>query len=199
MPVICTNKSKNACHCHHQIQNRVNVYNCSFTALDHLLASVPPLTEWTIMESNNIKFVHEYYSYMNAIEFLDLKHNALFMISDSFLFNMSRSKSLKWLDLSNNKFQKIPEKLQILRNLDKLWISGNPIYCDCSMTWMIGWLANFTTSSGDHVVVDYYDVKCHYGMMVGSQVYALDKVSMGCLRCNFLWKQKDQPSEESRG
>ena len=75
---------------------------------------------------------------------------------------------MKWLDLSDNKFQKIPEKLQILRNLDKLWISGNPIYCDYSMTWMIGWLANFTTSSGDHVVVDYYDVKCHDGMMVGS-------------------------------
>ena len=44
------------------------------------------------MERNDIKFVHEYYSYMNSIEFLDLKHNALFMISDSFLFNISMSK-----------------------------------------------------------------------------------------------------------
>ena len=131
------------------------------------------------IEGNYIKVIHEYYSYMHSVEYLDLKYNSISKISDSFLSNMSKS-TLNWLDLSQNRLRKIPKKLQILRNLDKIWISGNPIYCECSMTWMISWLTNFTTSSGEHVIVDYYDVKCHEGMMVGSPVYALDKVAMAC-------------------
>ena len=79
--------------------------------------SVPKLTKWTILEGNNIQVIDEYYSYIDDVEYLDLKYNLVTKISDSFLSKTSKSKTLKWLDFSQNKLKKIPQKLQILRTL----------------------------------------------------------------------------------
>ena len=69
-------------------------------------------------------------------------------------------------------------------------MSENPYHCDCEMTWMVGWLNNFTTITGDHVIVDYKRLKCHSGLMPGKPIYQLDKVAMGCFPPELtLWQK----------
>ena len=84
------------------------------------------------------------------------------------------------LDFARNRLTGIPSKIQELHYLEKIWLSGNPFHCDCSILWMIGWLNNFTTSIGKHIVVDYQDLRCHSGTAVGTPIYKLDKVLLGC-------------------
>ena len=101
-------------------------------------------------------------------------------INDSFLLCLQLKKSITWLNLARNKLTGIPSKIQGLHYLQKIWLSGNPFHCDCSMLWMIGWLNNFTTSTGRHIVVDYQDIRCHSGTAVGIPIYKLNEVLLGC-------------------
>ena len=48
------------------------------------------------------------------------------------------------------------------------------------MTWMIGWLNNFTTPKGKRIIVDYKDIYCQSGMMKDLPIYILNEVTMGC-------------------
>ena len=48
------------------------------------------------------------------------------------------------------------------------------------MTWMIGWLNNFTTSAGEHVVQDYQDLRCHSGAAMEMPIYKLNEIIWGC-------------------
>ena len=84
------------------------------------------------------------------------------------------------MDLSYNNIVTLPNKIQSLVHLQQIWLAGNPFHCDCSMTWMIGWLNNFTTSTKEHAIRDYRKLKCRSGRMKGSQIYLLNKVDLGC-------------------
>ena len=101
-------------------------------------------------------------------------------INDSFLVNLQIKKSITWLNLARNRLTGIPSKIQELHYLQKIWLSGNPFHCDCSIIWMIGWLNNFTTSTGKHIVVDYHDVRCHSETLIGTPIYKLNEVLLGC-------------------
>ena len=50
------------------------------------------------------------------------------------------------------------------------------------MTWMIDWLSNATTPSGEHIVVDYTEVRCHNGTGSWEQqpIYQLSATEMDC-------------------
>ena len=71
-----------------------------------------------------------------------------------------------------------------LTNLEKIWLSGNPLRCDCQMTWMIGWL-----SKSKDIIDDYQDIKCYSGMLEGLPIYVLNEVLMGCYP-HILTKQQ---------
>lgn len=43
---------------------------------------------------------------------------------------------------------------------------------------MIGGINNFTTSSGAHLIIDYKDMICHTGMMVGTAIYKLNTTAL---------------------
>ena len=74
--------------------------------------------------------------------------------------------------------------------MQKIWLAENPFHCQCSMTWMIGWLNNFTTTTGEHVIVDFQHVTCHSGLNIGEPVYKLDEVDMGCFPKELtLWQK----------
>ena len=45
---------------------------------------------------------------------------------------------------------------------------------------MTEWLNHLTISTGDHVIVDYKDLKCQSGKMKEKPIYKLDKGQMGC-------------------
>ena len=98
---------------------------------------------------------------------------------------------MKWFDLSENNLKRLPAEVQELTNLEKVWLRGNPIHCDCDMTWMIDWINNFrTTTTGERVVVDYAQFKCHSGKMGGQPIYKLNRVDLGCYPQDWTTEQK---------
>ena len=147
-------------------------------------------TNWLLMENTYITEVDGEAYVSDMIEFLDLKHNAAGVISGKFLEQVNQSKTLIWLDLRENKLETIPQTMAQLSNLKKIWLSGNPILCDCKMTWMIGWLNNFTTATGEHIIIDYQDVECSNGKMKGLPIYVLTEVLMGCYPAKLTLGQK---------
>ncbi len=48
------------------------------------------------------------------------------------------------------------------------------------MLWLVDWLSNATTPSGKRLVWDYKDVICGYGQEIGTPVYKLNPIKMGC-------------------
>ena len=101
-------------------------------------------------------------------------------IDDSFLFNLQIKQSITWINLARNKLILIPSKIQQLNFLQKIWLSDNPFHCDCSMLWMISYLNNYTTSTGEHIVQDYQQLTCHSGTAIGTPIYKLNEVILGC-------------------
>ena len=187
--VVPTGCHQSKCYCHYDLKARANVYNCSFTATTAMPSSVPKYTDWVWLENNKINSLQSV-KYLGKIKFLNLKQNSIVTVAESFVAEVIMSTSLKWINLANNKLKKISMKMQNITNLERIWLSGNPYHCDCEMTWMIGWLNNFTTTWREHVIVDYQDLKCHSGKMNGYPIFLLDEVKMGCFPSELSLKQK---------
>ena len=158
---------------------RVNVYNCTTPTKSSFPGTILEPTDWLIVHNSNLIELCDWLPYLSDLHYLKVSKNNIQTICKSFINNLQRSKCT-WLDLSDNRLIDIPKTMQSLTNLQKLWMSGNPFHCDCSMTWMIKWLNNFTTSTGDHVIVDYQNVTCHSGKMKGKPIYLSSAVEMGC-------------------
>ena len=178
------------CSCHFDLKERANVYNCSSTNLDALPSSVPNYTDWVWLENNKIQSLQKKTTYLNRIEFLNLKNNKIFSIPDDFVFVLNQSKIITEVNLADNKLTHLPLSILQLKGLEKLWLSGNPFHCDCDMIWMIGWLNNFTLHPGQHIIVDYQDVRCHSGLMKGLPIFVLNEIEMGCFPSKWTLVQK---------
>ena len=180
--MTCPQSDDHPCFCYCDVDSTVNVYNCSSANMDVLPLSVPNFTNWIILENNKINNIPGYRTYFPKIQFLHLGENMISFINNLFLLHLQKSSSryITWLNLTKNKLRSIPSKIQELHHLNKLWLSGNPFQCDCSMVWMIGWLNNFTTPKGKNIVVDYQEVPCHSGTAVGTPIYKLNEVILGC-------------------
>ena len=139
-----------------------------------------------LVEDNSIPNLRKPFNYLNVTTYLNLKNNLVSSLANSFITALNQSEKLAWL----NKLTSLLQNIQMLRNMEQIWLSDNPFYCDCEMTWMTGWLNNFTTSSGRHVIVDYQELKCHSGMMLGQPIYILDKVNMGCFLSKLTKEEK---------
>ena len=173
------------------LQYDTSIQNCSSSNLACLPSSVPNFTDWLILENNAVSSLDSFPSFFETVRFVNLSKNKISSINIPFLRNVSQSQTLKWLDLSNNDLRSLPPEVQELNNLDKIWLGGNPIHCDCEMTWMIDWLNNFTAGLyRQHVVVDYTQVKCHSGQMKGKPIYLLNQVDMGCYPHDWTTHQK---------
>ena len=168
------------CYCHYNISFGVTVFNCSSKNLNTIPNTTPNFTNWVILKDNSIKDFEGLRGYLSQVQFLHLGGNLLSSINNTFLYNLQNNKSIVWLNVARNRLTSIPSKIQELNFLQKIWLSGNPFHCNCLMLWMIGWLNNFTTSTGKHVIVDYQDVRCHSGTAVGTPIYKLNEVILGC-------------------
>ena len=169
-----------SCFCHYDLQHTATVYNCSSTNLNTLPLSVQNCTNWVLLANNKFPNLLESTEYLNEIELLNLENNKIDIVSSSFVTTLSRSQKMKYLNLAGNKLTSLPKEVQRLTNFEKIWLGGNLYHCDCGMTWMIGWMNNFTAPSGKHVIRDYQSLKCHSGLKIGHQIYLLNKVEMGC-------------------
>ena len=190
LPVQCDSYSEHTCYCHYLLTFRANVYNCSHGNEKRLPPSVPHGTNWFLLQRNHIFELNSNFEYLSSIWFLDLKFNNIRFISDTFIDTVKKGTAIKWLDLSDNNLARIPSTIQKLTFLEKVWLDGNPFHCDCSMTWMIGWLNNFTTPKGQHIIVDYKDIYCQSGRMKDLPIYVLNEVTMGCYRPKLTTMQK---------
>ena len=189
-PLQCYNPAGVSCFCHYDLEHRANIYNCSSTNLNTLSQYVPNYTDWVCFENNKIQNLRGNAQYMTKIEFLNLKNNMISSLPDSFILTLNQSTKLKWLNLGDNELVNFPLNVKYLSHLETIWLSGNHFHCDCEMTWMIGWLNNFTTHSGKHIIYDYQEIKCYSGLMVGKPIYKLNEVEMGCFPAKLtLWQK----------
>ena len=147
-------------------------------------------TNWLEMENTQVAKLRGNRDVLNMIEVLDLSHSYVDFISEQFLEQVNHSKTLRSLDLRQNRLTKIPKTMAQIQNLERLWLSGNLIHCDCSMTWMIKWLNDFKRPTGEHVIADYQDIKCQSGMMTGLPICVLTEVIMGCYPAKLSIAQK---------
>ena len=186
----CQSFSPNPCFCHYNLEQNSNVYNCSSSPVKELAPDIPAGTDWLVMENDQLTELSGSHNYLGKIWSLDLRKNKIETISEFFIEQLEKGKSVKWFNLAENSLTRIPSKIQSLNFLQKVKLHGNPFHCDCDMTWMIGWLNNFTLPSREHVIVDYKQLKCQSGMMVGKPMYKLDKVEMGCFPPELtLWQK----------
>ena len=176
VPVHCGN----CCYCHYYEEVRTNVYNCSSASLHELPSNVPNNTNWIVMRLNKIKGLCTSVRNFEGVWSLDFKGNEISYICNNSIDFLDTNQQVKWLNLAQNNLARIPDKIQELKQLERIWLSGNPFHFDCKMIWMIGWLNNFTLHSGQHVIFDYQEVKCHSGKMAGMPIYVLNDVTMGC-------------------
>lgn len=137
--------------------SRANVYNCTSSNSKALPQFIYNDTDVFILRHANITYLCDTFEHFSSVSHLNLRHNGISSVCESFA-----------------------NQLDMLLNMQKIWLSGNPYHCDCDMTWMIQWLNTFTTPSGEHIIADFRHLKCHSGMMMGKPIHKLNDVEMGC-------------------
>ncbi|KAL3866464.1 hypothetical protein ACJMK2_043759 [Sinanodonta woodiana] len=75
--------------------------------------------------------------YADKIESLNLSNNALKFIDGNALRKMINV--IKELDLRKNSLKYLPKEIYVLP-YEKTYVEGNPLSCDCNMTWMSDWV-----------------------------------------------------------
>ena len=179
-PLKCGNFEYDRCYCYYSLVARANIYNCSSSQLKFIPSVAPNLTNWLILKNNNIASLNEFRNYFSGIQFLSLRGNAITSINNIFLSELKEHQSITWINLAENQLKIISPQIQELTHLQNVWLGENPFHCDCSMTWMISWLNNFTTPSGEDIGKDYQKIICHSGQAKGLPIFTLNRVILGC-------------------
>ena len=166
-----------------------NVTRCSSDISHYLPTQIHNDTDKLVVTYNNITELCGTFPYFERIKILDVQHNNVSAICPGFVVKLQKYEQMNEFNLANNNLSSIPTHMQRLR-IQRIFLSGNPYHCNCQMAWMIPWLNNFKTRSGEPVIVDYKELRCHRGMMVGQPIYKLDKVKMGCFPPELtLWQK----------
>ena len=177
-PLIC-HSSGYICYCHHDLEKKINIYNCSSTTLKSLPESIPDKTDSLILQNNQItKLCHT--NYFKQISVLDLKFNKISNICDLFYEKLHSYKKIHYLNLAVNNLINLPKHVTNFDKSVSVYLGNNPYYCGCDMIWMINWINNYTDVPGRHLVLDYNRMKCHSGKMIGKPIYQLHDVEMEC-------------------
>ena len=180
---------------------KANILNCSASATGNLSTveiihiQIPPDTDWFVLQNTNL----EYFCLNDTkdVSVIEIPKNHIRFICVDFWDVLQDSKNIS-LDISQNNLETLPQKIKELKSLQQIWLSGNPFLCDCNMTWMIDWLSHATTPSGEHVVVDYTEVRCQNG--TGSwehqPIYQLSATEMDCYHENITDTVSDNNDAE---
>ena len=188
-PVQCGDG--NTCTCHHNMANRMNVLNCSgplHTNIPDVMQNIPEATNWLILDESSIIELCGLSDHLSeSITHISVISGQLSHICDDSLDMVLAS--VTSINLANNHLTYISPNIKSMsHHLTELWLGGNPIKCDCSMTWMVDFLTNSSLISGDNLVKDYMDVICADSVYYGTPVYMLNPVKMGCYPRNTpIW------------
>ena len=176
------------CKCNYNITQRANIFTCSGPNYTALSETVPEFTNWIEFENTKITGLCGSYAYlkkpMSNITNLNLFAGQIEFLCDETIEEILYNSNIKSINLAKNNLKRIPKQFNETtswkrHNLEKLWLGGNPVQCDCDMLWLISWLNN-TRVSGNRLVQDYQDVICKGGNVDGIPVYKLTRVQMGC-------------------
>ena len=112
------------------------------------------------LSGNRIKEI-KYKPYLPQTTILDLSHNNLKVINLTVITEYM--KRLQILNIQNNSLKYIPMEIMNLSSTSssltdlKIYISGNPMSCDCYSYWLKSWIA----SGEKHPIKDIDTVVCH--------------------------------------
>ena len=124
--------------------------------------TVLPGTNQFILKNKKIRKLCKFFEYITDLQIIDFRNNSISSVCETFA----------------NKVREGRNATSPWNQLYQIWLSGNPFHCNCSMTWMVGWLNNFTTSNGEHVIVDYENFTCKSGMVIGKPIHLLNEDKM---------------------
>ncbi len=116
---------------------------------------------------------------------MTLTESNIFEFSEPEIYNINLCKTLKILNLTNNRITKVSPRIQKLDNIKEIFLSGNPFDCHCEMTWMITWLNNFSD-----IVKDYKQIVCGHGRFKGIPIHVLSDIALGCYPSRWTSGQK---------
>ncbi len=145
-----------SCLCYYDIHSLQNILNCS-SASQTKFGDPPEMTNVILLNGTSISEIPS-----GPIE------------------TMKTIPSLRIINMTNNKIQKISKEIQHLLQVEEIWLSGNPFNCDCEMTWMITWLNSLRNNSRQGPVRDYRELICGEGRFKGLPVHLLTDVLLGC-------------------
>lgn len=140
------------CTCHEDTFGELAIsVNCSSAALGRPPEVFPKGTTRLDLTGNGLLQLDD--GIVNGaphLTVLSLKNNLLSTLNAS-----SVPETVHSLDLRNNRLERFPHALVLVRNLTSLWLSGNPFICDCADYPFRQWIE----AHGD-TVRDVHDVKC---------------------------------------
>ena len=154
--------------------------DCSNSNLKYLPASLPPTTNWLIVSTNSIRF-------LDAKIFLGQKHltkinarsNKITNLTDNFV---ASAKGLTSLDISYNNINSLPKSLTQLTILQKIWMAGNELKCQCDNIFIRDWIVN-----NINIVKDHDKVQCQMPDETWIPVIEMDEGNLGCVYKFPLW------------
>ena len=168
------------CSCYYHQSSQVNVYDCSKINMTSIPRNAPREINWILMQNNNLPELCTDLALNEDVSFLNLSSNNVEEVCPIFTHSLAKHKNLVHLDLQDNNLKYLPQSIENVKHLTRVWLSGNAFICDCSMIWMIEWIANFTTSSGENVIQQYKNITCTNDVMAGKPIYLLNRVDMEC-------------------
>ena len=147
------------------------------TSLSDIL--VPNETTWLVAKNNEIGHL-QFSEKLNEVKHINFANSSIFSNDPNFFSKLSTSGKVHYLNLAGNKLKSFNPDIQ-QSGLTEIYLSGNPIECNCDMFWFAKLLNTTKGPSGPRIVKDSQDIRCVSGEWDGTQVYKLTQEQMGCL------------------
>ena len=150
--------------------------NTNMTSLSQL--QIPNKTTYLIAKSNHIPYL-QWSESLEAILHFDFQNSSVRQISNDFFSEIKSKNITTFLNLANNNLKTLPITLKGT-NFSEVYLTGNPVDCNCDMLWFANWLNTTKPQSESRIVTDYKRIVCAGGRWNGTQVYKLCSEQMGC-------------------
>ena len=149
---------------------------------------VPNETSWLIAKDSKIHHLQwsdESIENLHQMKHINFINSSIFSIDPNFFSKLSTLGEVRYLNLAGNKLKSFNQDIQ-QSGLSEIYLSGNPIECNCDMFWFAKWLNTTKGPSGPRIVKDLQDIRCDGGEWHGAQVYKLTQEQMGCLATGLV-------------
>ena len=159
----------------------LNCSNSNIASLSDLL--VPNETSWLIAKDSNIEHLQwsdESIENLHQMEHINFANSSISSIGLNFFSKLAALGKVRYLNLAGNKLKSFSKDIQ-QSGLSEIYLSGNPIECNCDMFWFAKWLNTTKCPCGPRILKDQHYVRCVGGEWNGTQVYRLTQEQMGCL------------------